>query len=97
MNTLALRDTVTIRQSSYAALCLWHEGRPQAIDFDDMIDFWFVSDLAIVLFMSLREQVLRAVMLRSIPAAELTPAQARYLDDTGARVLAYEPALGLRI
>ncbi len=28
----------------------WHAGEPAVFDFEDMIDFWFVSDLAIVLF-----------------------------------------------
>lgn len=28
----------------------WSEGRPRVFDFDDMLDFWFVSDLAIVLY-----------------------------------------------
>jgi len=28
----------------------WHDGRPTIFDFEDMLDFWFVSDLAIVLF-----------------------------------------------
>jgi len=28
----------------------WHEGQPRAFDFDDMLDFWFVSDLAIVFY-----------------------------------------------
>lgn len=27
-----------------------HDGRMQVFDFEDMIDFWFVSDLAVVLF-----------------------------------------------
>jgi len=30
----------------------WHEGRMQVFDFEDMIDFWFVSDLAVVLYYS---------------------------------------------
>ncbi|MGE0191565.1 MAG: phosphotransferase enzyme family protein [Planctomycetota bacterium] len=28
----------------------WHEGRPTLFDFEDMLDFWFVSDMAIVLY-----------------------------------------------
>lgn len=30
----------------------WHDGRPKAFDFDDMLHFYFVSDLAIVLYYS---------------------------------------------
>ena len=28
----------------------WSDGQPRVFDFDDMLDFWFVSDLAIVLY-----------------------------------------------
>lgn len=119
----------------------WQDGRAMVFDFDDMLDFWFASDLAIVLyygvlnpiwtdsrqadferlypmimegyarqhtlpdeavatiplFMRLREQVLRAVVLRSIPPDRRPPQQVRYLEAVTARILAGEPALGLRI
>lgn len=118
----------------------WHAGRPWAIDFEDMVDFWFVADLAIVLFyavmspppgadrqvlydafagplwqgyatehtlpeearaalplfLSLREHELRAVVLRSIPAAERSPGWVAFLEESKQRILAGEPALGLR-
>ena len=28
----------------------WADGEPRVFDFDDMLDFWFVSDVAIVLY-----------------------------------------------
>ena len=31
----------------------WHEGAMYIFDFEDMVDFWFVSDLAIVLYYAL--------------------------------------------
>ena len=118
----------------------WHEGLPRAFDFEDMLDFWFVSDLAIVLFyavlspckgrtiqerydsferplwegyatehdlppdmraemprfLALREQVLRAVMLRSTPPDQLTPGACTFLGEATQRIRDRAPALGLR-
>lgn len=118
----------------------WHEGRMHVFDFEDAIEFWFVSDLAIVLyyavlaplddadpqgcydawkgplldgyatehalpaealdtlplFLSLREHTLRAVIVRSVPAAERSPWWAQYVERATARILSGEPALGLQ-
>ena len=119
----------------------WTEDdRCHVFDFDDMMDFWFVSDLAVVLyyeamgagrhqsdrraayararplllegyhrehtirdevlgqiplFMSLREQDLRAAVLRSVPPSKRTEWHHRFLADTARRIRAGEPALGL--
>ncbi|MHC4953201.1 MAG: phosphotransferase enzyme family protein [Planctomycetota bacterium] len=118
----------------------WHDGEPRVFDFDDMLEFWFVSDLAIVLyyallgpvwhaddrqadfdqlrdlvlrgyrsehalpewsyevlphFFALREQTLRAVILRSIPEAERTPPWQRFFVAATERIRAGRPPLDL--
>ena len=119
----------------------WHEGRPYVFDFEDMVDFWFVSDLAIVLyygalnpvwsddrqadfdrlkarvfegyadeyalpqsmwdalplFMRIREAVLVAVIVRSVPEEKWSDRQRKYLVDAPRRLANGEPALGLRV
>jgi Ser/Thr protein kinase RdoA (MazF antagonist) len=119
----------------------WHDGRPCVFDFDDMIDFWFVADMAIVLyyaamsartntppqtlydafqgplwegygeeyelpegareavplFLALREQTLRAVILRSIPPEKRSPGMTAFLQDATERIRRGAPALGLRL
>lgn len=118
----------------------WHEGTMRVFDFEDMIDYWFVSDIAVVLFhgvrffqdesleqgrydafapalfegyaseyelpreqlealplfLAEREQVIRAVILRSIPPEKRPDFLARFVEDAGARIRAGEPALGIR-
>jgi Ser/Thr protein kinase RdoA (MazF antagonist) len=119
----------------------WHEGKPHVFDFDDMLDFWFVADLAIILyyavmspiwscgdrqadydqakeallrgyareytlpageldtlplFLDLREQTLRAVIVRSVLPEERSEFWTRYLADAEVRIRAGAPALGLR-
>lgn len=118
----------------------WHDGTMRVFDFEDMIDYWFVSDLAVVLFhgvryfkdesqeqarydafapalfegyaseyelpreqlealplfLAEREQVIRAVILRSIPPETRPEFLARFVEDSGKRIRAGEPPLGLR-
>jgi amicoumacin kinase len=44
----------TMHTDLHAGNLFWHAGKPRAFDFDDLLDFWFVSDLAIVLYYGLR-------------------------------------------
>ena len=118
----------------------WHEGAMRVFDFEDMIDYWFVADLAVILFHSIRaqedvaevqrrydafapalfegyastyelprhhrdalalfaaerEQVMRAVILRSIPPEDRAEHLVRFVEASGARIRAGEPALGIR-
>jgi len=123
----------------------WHntlgqQSEPRVFDFDDMLEFWFISDLAIVfyyallspvwhdddrqadfermrelvmrgyetehslpesshdalpLFLSLREQTLRAVILRSIPEEERGERWQTFLADASERIAKKRPALDL--
>ncbi len=38
----------------------WHEGTPRVFDFDDMLDFWFVADLAIILYYAVMNPIWHA-------------------------------------
>jgi len=117
----------------------WQDGEPRVFDFDDMLEFWFIADLAIVLyygllgdyddrqaefermrdlllrgyatehdlpewshaalphFLALREQTLRAVILRSIPVAERTPPWQRLFEEATQRIRDGRPALDLEV
>ncbi|MFT5687030.1 MAG: Ser/Thr protein kinase RdoA (MazF antagonist) [Myxococcota bacterium] len=49
----------------------WHDGGLSIFDFDDMLDFWFVSDLAIILYYALLQPIWdtrQADLLRIYPA-----------------------------
>lgn len=120
----------------------WERGVPWVFDFDDMMDFWFISDLAVALyyealragpelaqrraaferaltplitgylsertlrpeelarlplFLKLREQDLRAAMLRSVPPASRSEWLRRFLEETAVRITEGQPALGVRV
>ena len=38
----------------------WHEGTPRVFDFDDLLDFWFVADIAIILYYAVMNPIWRA-------------------------------------
>lgn len=115
------------------------DGAMHVFDFEDMIDYWFVYDLAVVLFHSVRfpddesqeqarcdafapalldgyrseyelapeqyealplflserEQVIRAVILRSIPPEKRSDIVARFVEEAGVRIRAGQPPLGV--
>lgn len=50
---------------------------------------------ALPLFLDLREQTLRAVIKRSLPPAERSASMQRFFEESGARIRAGRPALGL--
>ncbi|MDJ0975287.1 MAG: phosphotransferase [Planctomycetota bacterium] len=118
----------------------WHDGEPRLFDFEDMCPFWFISDLAMVLFyavlnlapevrtprfqqayadllrgyapehalpswsyealplfLSLREHVLRAVVIRSVPREEQGAWWHAYIDDCAARWRDGRPPLDLEL